>query len=289
MTRPKTKILVDGGDPQETLHVKELLGFVDGQTTNPSLVANNPHIKQLLASGRRLSEQEEMDEYRKIVREISPLVGEAGVSIEVFSDRKTTAQEMIAQGKGMYSWIPNAYVKYPCTTEGLRAAQMSVQQGLRVNLTLCFSQQQVAAVYAATLGTRAPVYVSPFVGRLDDIGQNGMDLVKNAKRMLAHGDGHLLVLAASIRNPEQLLYCFWLDVDLVTVPARVLTLWAEKGFPMPEADFQYRSSAKPIPYEELDLAQPWEKFNIGHELTTKGLEKFAADYRKTLADTAIAG
>ncbi len=289
MTRPKTKILVDGGDPQETLRVKELLGFVHGQTTNPSLVANNPHIKQLLASGRRLSEQEEMDEYRKIVREISPLVGEAGVSIEVFSDRKTTAQEMIAQGKGMYSWIPNAYVKYPCTTEGLRAAQMSVQQGLRVNLTLCFSQQQVAAVYAATLGTRAPVYVSPFVGRLDDIGQNGMDLVKNAKRMLAHGDGHLLVLAASIRNPEQLLYCFWLDVDLVTVPARVLTLWAEKGFPMPEADFQYRSSAKPIPYEELDLAQPWEKFNIGHELTTKGLEKFAADYRKTLADTAIAG
>lgn len=287
MTRPKTRILLDGGDPQETLRVKELLGFVDGQTTNPSLVANNPHIKQLLASGRKLSEEEEMDEYRKIVREILPLVGNAGVSIEVFSDRKTTAQEMVAQGKEMYSWIPNAYVKYPCTAEGLRAAQMSVQQGLRVNLTLCFSQQQVAAVYAATKGTRAPVYVSPFVGRLDDIGQNGMDLVKNAKRMLAHGDGHLLILAASIRNLEQLLCCFWLNVDLVTVPARVLALWAEKGFPMPGADFQYRSSAKPIPYEELDLAQPWESFDIGHELTTRGLEKFVADYRKTLAETAL--
>ena len=285
MTRPRTKILVDGGDPQETLRVKELLGFVDGQTTNPSLVANNPHIKQLLASGHKLSEQEELDEYGKIVREISPLVGDAGVSIEVFSDRKTTTQEMIAQGKEMYSWIPNAYVKYPCTTEGLRAAQMSVQQGLRVNLTLCFSQQQAAAVYAATKGSREPAYVSPFVGRLDDIGQNGMDLVKNAKRMLVPGDGHLLVLAASIRNLEQLLCCFWLDVDLVTAPVRVLTLWAEKGFPMPEADFQYRSSAKPIPYEELDLAQPWESFNIGHELTTRGLEKFVADYRKTLAET----
>lgn len=286
MTRPKTKILVDGGDPQETLRVKELLGFVDGQTTNPSLVANNPHIKQLLASGRKLSEQEEMDEYRKIVREISPLIGDAGVSIEVFSDRKTTAKEMFAQGKEMYSWIPNAYVKYPCTSEGLRAAQMSVRQGLRVNLTLCFSQQQAAAVYAATKGTRAPVYVSPFVGRLDDFGQNGMDLVKNVKRMLTHGDGHLLVLAASIRNLEQLLCCLWLDVDLVTVPAKVLTLWAEKGFPMPEADFQYRSSAKPILYEELDLAQSWESFDIGHELTTRGLEKFVADYRKTLAETA---
>lgn len=286
MTRPKTKILVDGGDPQETLRVKELLGFVDGQTTNPSLVANNPHIKQLLASGRKLSEQEEMDEYRKIVREISPLIGDAGVSIEVFSDRKTTAKEMFAQGKEMYSWIPNAYVKYPCTSEGLRAAQMSVRQGLRVNLTLCFSQQQAAAVYAATEGTRAPVYVSPFVGRLDDFGQNGMDLVKNVKRMLTHGDGHLLILAASIRNLEQLLCCLWLDVDLVTVPAKVLTLWAEKGFPMPEADFQYRSSAKPILYEELDLAQSWESFDIGHELTTRGLEKFVADYRKTLAETA---
>ena len=186
----------------------------------------------------------------------------------------------------MFTWIPNAYIKYPCTAEGLRAAEMSVQQGLRVNLTLCFSQQQVAAVYAATKGTREPAYVSPFVGRLDDIGQNGMDLVKNAKRMLAHGDGHLLVLAASIRNVDQLLYCFWLDVDLVAVPAKVLTLWAEENFPMPEAGFQYHCSTKPIPYEELDLRQPWEKFNIDHELTTKGLEKFAADYRKTLAKSA---
>jgi len=289
MTRPKTKILVDGGDPQETLRVKELLGFVDGQTTNPSLVANNPHIKQLLASGHKLSEQEEMDEYRKIVREISPLVGDAGVSIEVFSDQKTTAQQMVVQGKQMYSWISNAYVKYPCTAEGLRAARMSVSDGLRVNLTLCFSQQQAAAVYAATKGTRAPAYLSPFVGRLDDIGQNGMDLIKNAKQMFAHGDGHVKVLAASIRNLEQLLGCFWLDVDLVTVSAKILTLWAEKGFPMPEASFQYRSSAKPIPYEELDLAQHWESFDIGHELTTRGLEKFVADYRKSLADTAVAG
>jgi transaldolase len=289
MTRPKTKILLDGGDPQETLRIKELLGFVDGQTTNPSLVANNPHIKQLLASGHKLSEPEEMDEYRKIVQEISPLVGDAGVSIEVFSDQKTTAQQMVVQGKQMYSWISNAYVKYPCTAEGLRAAQMSVSEGLRVNLTLCFSQQQAAAVYAATKGTRAPAYVSPFVGRLDDIGQNGMDLIKNVKQMFAHADGHVKVLAASIRNLEQLLCCFWLDVDLVTVPAKVLMVWAEKGFPMPEANFQYRSSAKPIPYEELDLAQQWESFDIRHELTTRGLEKFVADYRKSLADPAVAG
>ena len=140
MTRPKTKILVDGGDPQETRRAKELLGFVDGQTTNPSLIAKNPHIKELIASGHKLSNREEMDEYKKIVQTISPLVGDAGVSIEVFSDEMTRARDMLDQGRQMFSWIPNAYIKYPCTAEGLRAAQMSVKEGMKVNMTLCFSQ-----------------------------------------------------------------------------------------------------------------------------------------------------
>jgi transaldolase len=81
-----------GGDPQETQRVKELLSFIDGQTTNPSLIAKNPHIRELIASGRKLSSKQEMDEYKKIVQTISPLVGDAGVSIEVFSNDKTTAQ-----------------------------------------------------------------------------------------------------------------------------------------------------------------------------------------------------
>ena len=286
MIRPKTKILVDGGDPDETRHVKELLGFVDGQTTNPSLIAKNPHIKELIASGHKLSSAEEMDEYKQIVQTISPLVGDGGVSIEVFSDEKTTALEMLDQGRQMFSWIPNAYIKYPCTAEGLRAAQMSVKEDMRVNITLCFSQQQAAAVYAATKGTKDPVYVSPFVGRLDDIGQDGMDVVKNIKRMLSKGDGHVLVLAASIRSLEHLLYCFVLDSELATVPAKILELWASKNFPMPDKQFQYKTSGKPIPYEELDLEQPWEKFDIRHELTRKGIEKFAADYRATLSRSA---
>lgn len=286
MIRPKTKILVDGGDPDETRHVKELLGFVDGQTTNPSLIAKTPHIKELIASGHKLSSTEEMDEYKQIVQTISPLVGDGGVSIEVFSDEKTTALEMLDQGRQMFSWIPNAYIKYPCTAEGLRAAQMSVKEDMRVNITLCFSQQQAAAVYAATKGTKDPVYVSPFVGRLDDIGQDGMDVVKNIKRMLSKGDGHVLVLAASIRSLEHLLYCFVLDSELATVPAKILELWASKNFPMPDKQFQYKTSGKPIPYEELDLEQPWEKFDIRHELTRKGIEKFAADYRATLSRSA---
>ena len=286
MTRPKTKILVDGGDPEETRRVKELLGFVDGQTTNPSLIAKNPHIKELIASGHKLLNKEEMEEYKKIVLTISPLVGDAGVSIEVFSDEKTTAREMLDQGREMFSWIPNAYIKYPCTAEGLRAAQMSVGQGMRINVTLCFSQQQAAAVYAATKGSKQPAYVSPFVGRLDDIGQNGMDVVRNIKRMFSNGDGHVLVLAASIRSLEHLLYCFALETELATVPAKILELWASRNFPMPDKQFQYKTSGKPIPYEDLNLEQPWETFDIQHELTRKGIEKFAADYRATLSRPA---
>lgn len=288
MNRPRTRLLVDGGDPQETRQIKDRLGFVDGQTTNPTLIANNPEIKKLIASGHRLSEKEQLDEYRKIVREISPLVGSAGVSIEVFSDRSTKADQMFAQGKEMFSWIPNAYIKYPCTREGLRAAQMSVKQGLRVNLTLCFSQQQVAAVYGATQGTREPAYVSPFVGRLDDIGQNGMDLIKNARRMLDKGDGHLLILSASIRSVEHLLYAIQLDSDLATVPGKILTAWADRGAPLPDANFHYESKGTPIPYEELDLSEPWEKFDLHHDLTDKGIDKFTADYRKTIAEASTA-
>ena len=187
--RPKTKLLVDGGDPEETLRIKNLIGFVDGQTTNPSLIAKNPEIQRRLASGHQLSEQEEKDAYRKIVQSISPLVGDAGVSIEVFADLGSRAEEMLAQGQEMFTWIPNAYVKYPCTHEGLRAAEMSVQKSIRVNLTLCFSQEQAAAVYAATKGTKEAVYVSPFVGRLDDQGEDGMDLVRDIKKMYERSDG----------------------------------------------------------------------------------------------------
>lgn len=282
----KTRILVDGGDPEETRRVRELLGFVDGQTTNPSLIARNPEIRQLVASGHRLSEEEENREYRKIVQQISPLVGDAGVSIEVFSDLTTTAEQMFRQGKEMFSWIPNAYIKYPCTKEGLRAAEMSVAQGIRVNMTLCFSQEQAAAVYAATKGSRQPVYVSPFIGRLDDRGENGVDLISNIKRMYAQGDGHVLVLAASIRNLGHLLYAFWAGAELTTVPAHVLEEWAREKFPLPDAGFQYQPVGTPIPYKQVDLNRAWQEFNLEHELTRKGIEKFAADYRATLYENA---
>jgi len=290
--RPKTKILVDGGDPNETLRIKSLLGFVDGQTTNPSLIAKNPEIQQLIASGDTLSAEEEKNEYRKIVQSISPLVGDAGVSIEVFADLDTTAEKMLAQGQEMFSWIPNAYIKYPCTREGLRAAQMSVQEPIRVNMTLCFSQEQAAAVYAATKGSKEPVYVSPFVGRLDDRGEDGMDLIRNIKKMYERSDGHVHVLAASIRTVNHLLCSFALSAELATVPTTVLDEWAATGFPIPDQDFRYKGVdasgklLKAIPYKELDLNRPWQSFDMAHELTTKGIQKFVADYQSTLSRSA---
>ncbi len=104
--------------------------------------------------------------------------------------------------------------------------------------------------------------------------------------MYAAGDGHVAVLAASIRNLEQLLYCFSLEVDLVTVPAKILEDWADRRFPLPGSDFKYTATGKPILYQQLTLDQPWQSFDIKHELTRRGLEKFAADYRATLAQTS---
>ncbi len=292
LNRPKTKILVDGGDPEETRRVRTLLGFVDGQTTNPTLIAKNPAIRQRIASGERLSPREENEAYKEIVQTLSPIVGGAGVSIEVFADLKTSAEQMLAQGEEMFRWIPNAYIKYPCTHEGLRAAELSVGKNIRVNMTLCFSQEQAAAVYAATKGSREPVYVSPFVGRLDDRGEDGMDVVRHIKRMYANGDGHVHVLAASIRDLDHLLASLALDVELVTVPAKILEEWEAKGLPLPEPSFNYKGvdtkgrNLKPIPYKELDLSSPWDRFDIAHELTRKGIEKFVADYESTLQRTA---
>jgi transaldolase len=88
-----------GSDPEDMAQIKQPIGFVDGQTTNPSLIAKNPEVMQLVDSGHRLTEPEEGAEYRKIVQAISPLVGDAGVSIEVFADLNTTAEEMLNQGR----------------------------------------------------------------------------------------------------------------------------------------------------------------------------------------------
>ena len=159
-------------------------------------------------------------------------------------------------------------------------------------MTLCFSQAQAAAVYAATRESKEPVYVSPFVGRLDDQGEDGMDLVKNIKKMYERSDGHVHVLAASIRTINHLLCFFFLGAELATVASKVLQEWTAAGFPLPDQDFLYKGvdakgkPLKPIAYKDLDLNLPWESFDLAHELTTKGIQKFVADYQSTLRRSA---
>ena len=283
INRRKTRILLDSGDPDETVRIRGLLGYLDGQTTNPPLIASNPHVVKYLASGRRFTSHQESEEYRSIVQGISRFVGSAGVSIEVFADSTTSAEHMFEQGREMYAWIDNAYIKYPCTAEGILAAQMSVASGMRVNMTLCYSQAQAAAVYSATKGTASPVYVSPFIGHLDGIGKPGIDLVKNIQRMFLQGDGHVLLLAASIRSLEHLVHCLSIDVDMITVPSSILSQWAIANFPVVGPPIMHAWAGDSIPYETLDLEQPWELFDLSHALTTQGIERFAHDYEQALA------
>ncbi len=276
----KTKIFLDGGDPNETREVINLLGFLDGQTTNPTLISKNPQAAQRLAKGEKFTEQEIFEFYRNVVSEISKLIPEGSISIEVPADKNTTSEQMLKIAKEMFSWIPNAHIKFPTNTAGLVAAEEAVKEDIRVNMTLCFSQEQAAAVYAATKGSH-DTYVSPFIGRLDDRGENGMDLIKNILQMYKDSDHHVKVLTASVRNLDHFLYAISLGSDIITAPFKILKEWTEKGLPIP-TDFSYSPSLKMIPYQQLDLNKNWREFNINHELTDAGIEKFTNDWNNLL-------
>ncbi len=276
----KTRIFLDGGDPEETRETIRLLGFLDGQTTNPTLIAKNPEARERLKEGRKFSPVELIGLYREVVGRLSGMMPHGSVSVEVYSDPLTKAEDMLRQGREMFSWIPNAHIKFPCNQAGLEAAGRAVRDGLRVNLTLCFSEDQAAAVYAVTRGARkGDVFVSPFVGRLDDRGENGMSLIENIVRLYRKGDGHVEVLTASVRHLDHLLYALKLGSDIVTVPFAVLKEWAAGGLPVPGDDYRYDAKGlRPIPYRDLDLEQDWESFDLGHDLTRKGMERFSQDW-----------
>jgi len=253
----KTKIFLDGGDPHETKEIIGLLGFLDGQTTNPTLISKNPSARERLQKGDKFSREEILNFYHFVVREVSALIPQGSVSVEVYADASTSAEQMLKQGRAMFSWIPNAHIKFPTATEGLKAAEQAVKEGLRVNMTLCFTQEQAAAVYAATLGAkRGNVFVSPFIGRLDDRGENGMDLIANILCMYRKGNAHVEVLTASVRTLDHLLYALKLGSDIITAPFAILKEWGQTGLPLPDDDYVYRSAElKAIAYKNIDLTK----------------------------------
>jgi transaldolase len=279
-----TRIFLDGGNPEETKEIMEVLGFLDGQTTNPTLISKNPGVKEHIERGGKYSREQLNDYYRDVVRKISSMIPGGSISVEVYSDVSSRADELLVQGREMFSWIPNAHVKFPTSAQGLQAASRAIGEGMRVNMTLCFSQPQAAAVYAATKGARkGDVFVSPFIGRLDDRGENGMDLIADILCTYDKGDGHVEVLTASVRNLDHLMYAVKLGSHIITSPFNVLKEWGEKGLPMPGVDYEYDAHGlRPIPYQEIDLSRSWQDYDIRHELTDVGMEKFSRDWNSLI-------
>ena len=207
-------------DTTDTAVLRELAatGLVDGVTTNPSLI---------MKSGRPMLE---------VIAEICDIV-EGPVSAEVAA---VAADAMIAEGSRLALVAPNVVVKVPLTPEGLTATRELSQQGVQVNVTLCFSAVQ--ALLAAKAGA---AYVSPFVGRLDDQGEDGMELIAEIRTVYDNYDFDTEILAASIRSAEHVRRAALIGADCATIP--------------------------PAVFRDL----------FKHPLTERGLEQFLGDWART--------
>ena len=278
-----SNIFLDSGNPSDTRKALELLGFLDGQTTNPSLVAKNPHILELKEQGL-LTEETMWPQYKKVAEEIRNSIPHGSISVEVYADSETSHDDMIAKGREIASWFPGIFVKLPITHEGLLAARGLVAEGINVNMTLCFTQEQAAAVHVATIGAKhGQVYVSPFIGRLDDQGFHGIDVIKNILLMYRNWNSHVMVLGASIRGLEHLYGCINAGTDIITVPLSVIELWHARGVAEDSHNYEFSVSDKrPIPYRDISEGD-WVLYDIHHELTDKGLATFASDWKNLFA------
>jgi transaldolase len=275
-----TKIFLDSGDPLDTQKALDTLGFLDGQTTNPTLIAKSPGAKARLSNGEVFTPVEILEYYKATVQEISTLIPLGSVSIEVSADTTTTADEMLNQAREMYTWISNAHIKFPTNKAGLKAAHRFIQEGGRVNMTLCFSQTQAAAVHCATLGANSgDVFYSSFIGRMYDNHESGLDNLRNTIKMYAQSSSHVQTLACSFREYRQFLACLQAGADIITMPLALMQQWRDNNFEIPGTDFTYSpDNIQPIEYTRLDLSQPWDSFEIKHPLTEQGIEKFATDW-----------
>ncbi|HXF81918.1 MAG TPA: fructose-6-phosphate aldolase [bacterium] len=170
-------------------------GLLDGVTTNPTLVS-----------------REGMD-HRSLILEIARITA-GPISVETTAEQ---AEEMVAQGREYARWAPNVYVKVPCTPEGIRAAVLLGREGVRINVTLVFSVNQ--AILAAKAGA---AFVSPFVGRLDDIGMDGMAVVREIVQVYRAQRYGTKVLAASLRHPLHVTQAAAAGADIATMPFKVM-------------------------------------------------------------------
>ncbi|MBD3286294.1 fructose-6-phosphate aldolase [candidate division WOR-3 bacterium] len=212
-------LFLDTGNIDE---IREITGWgvVDGVTTNPTLLAR----------------EADRGDYRALLKEICDVV-KGPVSAEVTAD---DAEGMLRQAKSLVKISEHIIIKVPCTAEGLAATSAMFEEGIRVNMTLVFSPLQ--AVLAANAGAS---YVSPFVGRLDDIGHEGVDEVEKIRVIFDNYDIDTQIIFASTRHPEHVLQAALIGADICTMPAKV-----------------FRQMVK-------------------HPLTDKGIERFLSDWKKT--------
>lgn len=172
------------------------LGIVSGVTTNPSLMM-----------------REGLADYEAAVKEICTIIS-GPVSVEVVSEEPA---EMLKQARKMAKWAPNVVIKIPATLTGLEVTAALAKENIKVNFTLCFSLNQ--AILAARAGA---AFVSPFVGRLDDIGHNGMELVEDIVAVYDYYNYSTEIIAASIRHPQHCIAAAKAGAHIATVPYSVL-------------------------------------------------------------------
>jgi len=211
------KIFIDSAD-LEQIRILNEIGLVDGVTTNPSIIAK---------SGKKFTE---------VIKEIASIV-KGPVSAEVIA---VDAENMVKEGMYLKDIAPNIAVKVPLTMEGLKACRVLSSQGIMVNVTLCFSANQ--ALLAAKSGA---TFISPFVGRLDDIGQEGMSLIADIVDIYSNYDFKTEVLVASVRNTTHIYQAALIGAHAVTAPPSIVEQLAK------------------------------------HPLTDRGLADFLADWKKT--------
>ena len=210
------KLFIDTANVE---HIKEVAswGVVSGVTTNPSLVAKE---------GR---------DFREVIEEICSIV-DGPISAEAVSE---DAEGMLVEARRFSAWHPNVVIKIPMTDEGLKATAACAKEGIKTNVTLIFSPMQ--ALLAAKAGA---TYVSPFVGRLDDISHNGMELVQTIVAMYDNYGIETEVIVASVRNPLHVVESALMGAHIATIPYKVF------------------------------------KQMLGHPLTDIGIEKFLKDWEK---------
>ena len=212
------KFFIDTANLDEIKEANEL-GMIDGVTTNPSLVAKEGDV-----------------DFKEHIAKICAIVA-GDVSAEVTA---LDTEGMLREGRELAKIADNVVIKVPLTLDGLKACRTFRAEGTKVNVTLCFSAAQ--ALLAAKAGAS---YISPFIGRLDDIGQDGMDLIRDILQIYDNYGFATEVLAASIRHPMHIVDCALAGADVATIPFKVIT--------------------------QL----------VKHPLTDKGLEGFLTDWKKS--------